>query len=130
MKDVAVSYFHHTSALHGYLGELKEFVEAFIMEFQLFSPYHDHISGYLDISEINSNILILQYEDLKTNLLKEIFKTADFLKVKVDDDKVNDLCTHLSFQSMKSNYCINRYDNKIIYIIFAQTTNPSTWKTG
>lgn len=107
VKDVAVSYFHHSSALHGYLGGIKEFVDAFLMDVQLYSPYHDHISGYRNISNINFNILILQYEDLKKDLQKEIIKTAEFLEVNVEDDKISNLCAHLSFKSMKSNYCLN-----------------------
>ena len=64
-KDVAVSFFHHYTTLHSYLGGIEEFVDCFVNELILWSPYHQHISSFLELSEMQYNVLLTRYEDMK-----------------------------------------------------------------
>lgn len=104
LKDVVVSYFHHFTTLHGYLGEIKEFVDCFVNDTLLWSPYHEHISGFVELSEIKDNILLTKYEDMKKDLPKEIQRTAKFLNLQFNEQEVLRLADHLSIDSMRSLY--------------------------
>ena len=73
-KDVAVSYFHHFTTFHFYAGGIEEFIDCFVNGFMLWSPYHEHISSFLELSEIKDNILLTRYEDMKeVHLLLKIY---------------------------------------------------------
>ena len=103
-KDVAVSYFHHAATLHNYLGGLKEFVDCFVKDFLLEGPYHEHISGYLELSEVKKNMLVTRYDYMKKNLSIQILRTARFLDVEFKEEQILELAEHLSIDSMKSKY--------------------------
>lgn len=64
-KDVAVSFFHHYTTLHSYVGEINEFVDCFVNEFILWNPFHAHISSFLRLDQIKPNILVSTYEAMK-----------------------------------------------------------------
>lgn len=101
-KDVVVSYFHHSQTLHGYLGGMKDFVDCFVNEFLMWSPYHFHISSALELSEVKKNICLLKYEDMKKDLRKEILKIANFLETEINENDLLKLIDHLSLENMKS----------------------------
>lgn len=64
-KDVAVSYYHHSTIFQNNLGGINEYIDCFVRDFMLWSPYHKHISGFLELSEVCDNILVTRYEDMK-----------------------------------------------------------------
>lgn len=101
-KDVAVSYFHHSATLHGYLGNMEDFVNAFIGDFQLYSPYFDHLVDYGMVAEKLDNFLVLRFEDLKKDINSVIKRVASFLQVSIHDNQIAELNNHLKFENMKS----------------------------
>jgi hypothetical protein len=73
-RDVAVSFFHHAAALHGYVGPMEDFIDAFINECVLYSPYYPHIIDYCQVAEKLDNFLVLNYEDMKMVRILTVWK--------------------------------------------------------
>jgi Sulfotransferase domain len=115
-KDVAVSYFHHTALLHDYTGNMEDFVEAFIADLAYYSPYHSHILEYNAVAGKCENVLLLKFEDMKTNLEENVRKTAKFFNKSYSDEQVKGLCEHLSFKEMRKNESLN-YECRIKKIL-------------
>lgn len=101
-KDVVVSYFHHSKLFHNYLGGIKEYVDCFVKGYLQWSPYHSHISGFLELREVRDNILVTRYEDMIEDLPKQIRRAAKFLNLQFEDWQILELADHLSIDSMKS----------------------------
>lgn len=102
-KDVAVSYFHQYRTLNNYQGGIKEFVDCFVQELLFWSPFHEHISGFLELSEKQKNVHLVKYEDMKSDLGYEILKMSKFLETSIEDEQILELVDHLSIDNMKSN---------------------------
>ncbi|EAT40359.1 AAEL007913-PA, partial [Aedes aegypti] len=116
VKSVAVSYYHH-SKNYFYRGTKEQFVRSFMKNLQFYSPIHKHVIGYHSLTGLD-NILYLKYEDMKQDLKKELNKVCSFFGITCDDDQMDLLCKHLSFDSMKDNVACNYEDE-----------NDATWKT-
>ncbi|EDS28404.1 sulfotransferase [Culex quinquefasciatus] len=63
-KSVAVSFYHHSASFTGYKGTLEDFTRSFMRDLQLYSPYHEHVIEYSQLSHLD-NVLVLKYEDMK-----------------------------------------------------------------
>jgi len=59
-------------------------------------PWKEHVSGYL-----NSDALIIKYEDLKEDALREVKRICEFLNIKRDDDSLTESIEIQSFESKK-----------------------------
>lgn len=105
-KDAAVSYYHHHRLWNGYTGLYHLFMQAFIEDKLVYSPFWDHVIEYKKI-ENQPNLLINSYEDMKKNLGDVIRRTAEFLGKKLSEEELVKLEEHLSFRSMKENGAIN-----------------------
>lgn len=55
----------------------------------------------------NSNVLIIKYEDMKSDLKSIVVKVANFLNKTVPDSEMEKLLNHLSFRSMRQNPTTN-----------------------
>lgn len=107
IKDVVVSYFHHSVSLFNYRGGIEEIVNAFVVDCHFFSPFNAFVADMCMLSEISDNVLLLRYEDMKSDLAGEVQRTAKFLHKSIDDKQLIELCEHLSFMSMKANKALN-----------------------
>lgn len=107
IKDVVVSYFHHSVSLYNYRGGIEEIVNAFIADCHFFSPFNAFVADMCMLSEISDNVLLLRYEDMKSNLAEEVQRTAKFLNKSINDNQLIQICEHLSFKSMKANKALN-----------------------
>ncbi|KAF6199914.1 hypothetical protein GE061_006212 [Apolygus lucorum] len=105
-KDVAVSYYHHHRLWNGYTGMYPLFMQAFLQDKLVYSPFWEHVIEYKKL-EKEPNILINSFEDMKSNLFGIIQKTADFLGKHYNEDEFSKLAEHLSFNKMKENSAIN-----------------------
>ena len=101
-KDVVVSSFHQFKALDDYQGGFKEVVDCFVKDLLPWSPYHEHISGFIELSKIQENIHLIRYEDLKKDLTHEILRMAKFLETSIKNDDALKLADHLNFKNMRS----------------------------
>lgn len=71
-----------------------------------FGPFWDHVLDFWRRRD-QPNVLFLTYEQLKQDLAGVIRRTAAFLGKQMDDDQVERLKQHLSFESMKNNPAVN-----------------------
>ncbi len=102
VKDTAISLFHHYVHMQGYTGSKEQFLEAFLNDMVFYGPYHNHIKDFWYMRN-ESNILFLNYEDMKSVLKK----TSLFLGKSYSDDDLGVLEKHLTFDSMKNNSSVN-----------------------
>nr|CAD7260735.1 unnamed protein product [Timema shepardi] len=105
-KDAAVSYYHHHRLWNGYVGSFEEFMEAFLEDALVYSPFWDHVLDYWEKRD-EHNVLFNSYEGMKKNLKSVILKTCKFLGKSYTNDEVESLSDHLSFNSMKDNPSVN-----------------------
>lgn len=100
-KDVVVSFYHHYRNIVGYRGNKQDFFEAFLNDLVIYAPFNDHILDFWNMRN-EDFILFLTYENMKRDTQAVIKSTMAFLGKKFDDDQVNKLAKHLSFDEMKS----------------------------
>nr|XP_029731851.1 sulfotransferase 1 family member D1-like [Aedes albopictus]XP_029731852.1 sulfotransferase 1 family member D1-like [Aedes albopictus] len=110
-KPVSVSFYHHYQTLTDYRGSIEQFVKSFINDRVLFSPYHEHILEFKALQGLD-NILVINYEDMKKDLKSNVLKVCAFFNKTYTDEQIEELCKHLSFDSMKKNPSVN-YDQVI-----------------
>ncbi|XP_053686575.1 luciferin sulfotransferase-like [Sabethes cyaneus] len=107
-KSVAVSYYHH-SKTNDFKGTLESFIQLFMKDLQLYSPYHQHVIEYHHLEDYD-NILYLSFEEMKRNLRESVLQTCKFFGRTYSASKIDDLCRHLSFESMTANLAVNYED--------------------
>ncbi|KAJ9583706.1 hypothetical protein L9F63_021951, partial [Diploptera punctata] len=105
-KDAVVSYYHHHRLWNGYAGSFDDFLDAFLADVLVYSPFWDHVLDYWKLKD-DPNFLFNTYEEMKKDLPGVIRKTAAFLGKEFNEDQVSQLADHLSFQNMRSNPAIN-----------------------
>ncbi|XP_022184433.1 luciferin sulfotransferase isoform X1 [Nilaparvata lugens] len=105
-KDAATSYYHHHRLWNGYTGSYDTFMEGFLKDKLVYSPFWDHVIEYKKL-ENEPHVLINSYEEMKRDLPGVIRRTAKFLEKDLTDEQVSKLAHHLSFKEMKVNSAIN-----------------------
>lgn len=105
-KDVAVSFFHHYRHIVGYEGTQTDFTEAFLQDQIIYAPFNDHVLDFWKIRD-EPNILFLFYEDMKTNMAKMVIEAMKFLGKNYTKQQIDELCKHLSVDSMRANPSCN-----------------------
>lgn len=110
-KDAAVSYFHHFQLWNNYTGTQNDFLEAFVEDKLVFSPFWEHVLSFWELRN-KENVLISSFEDMKADLSKVMKRTADFLGVSYNKEQEIELLEHLNFKNMKNNPMVN-FENDI-----------------
>lgn len=67
-----------------------------------FWPFWENIRSWWEIRAL-PNVLLLHFENLKQDMPGEIRRIADFLDVRIDENKWPDILNHCSFDYMKAN---------------------------
>nr|ACO12675.1 Estrogen sulfotransferase, isoform 3 [Lepeophtheirus salmonis] len=119
-KDVCVSFYHHEKLLknHQYTGSFDEYAELFIQGKVAYGSYWEHLKFGLEIQKLD-NVLLLCYEDMRKDLIKEMKKVLDFMKWdELSEEKLQKLNEHLSFNQFQKKFEIdlesdNRNPNKV-----------------
>lgn len=106
VKDLAISFYHHMVHIQGYKGSLDNFLNAFTKNEMFLCPYHSNEKDFWYMRN-EENILFLRYEDMKTDLMSVIEKTARFLGKSYTEKQLLKLADHLSFDSMKESSTFN-----------------------
>uniref|UniRef100_A0A8C4WFY4 Sulfotransferase n=1 Tax=Gopherus evgoodei TaxID=1825980 RepID=A0A8C4WFY4_9SAUR len=70
-------------------------------------PWHDHVKGWWKVKDMHC-VLFLFYEDMKKDLKREIQKVAQFLGKNLDQELLDKIVYHTSFDVMKDNPMANR----------------------
>ncbi|XP_043540899.1 amine sulfotransferase-like isoform X1 [Chiloscyllium plagiosum] len=110
-KDVVVSLYH----FQNYITLLKtpsgfgEFLEMFIEGKVIYGSWFDHIQNwYAHRNEFN--ILFMCYEEMKLDLRTSVQKICKFLGKELDNEKLDTIVKHCTFEIMKVNPMAN-YEN-------------------
>ncbi|KAG0710509.1 Sulfotransferase family cytosolic 1B member 1 [Chionoecetes opilio] len=107
-RDTAISYFYFMQLLTqcNYQGTLSSFIDLFLSDKTMYSPYFGHVLGYWEARH-NPNILFVTYEELQQNPEKIIRKMAEFLGMSLSDAEVTYVAENTSFVRMSSNPSVN-----------------------
>ncbi|XP_026469174.1 estrogen sulfotransferase-like [Ctenocephalides felis] len=105
-KSVVVSYYHHCKVFAGYQGTLDEFVDCFLKDEILWSPFWDHTLDFWKLKD-KPNVLFLRYEDIKLDMLNVLKKVSEFLNKSYSIEQLRALADHLDFDNMKKNTSCN-----------------------
>lgn len=106
VKDLAISFYHHYVHMQGYKGTLDDFLEAFLEDKVFLSPYHGHVKDFWHLQN-EDNVLFITYEEMKSDLMAVLKKTAQFLGKNYSDEDLKKLENHLTFDAMKVNKSVN-----------------------
>lgn len=104
-KDVVVSNYRQTHGLKvlGYEGSFPSFYEMFLEGKIHYGSWFDYINDWMEVKEINPNLIVVSYEEAKKDLPSLISRLSKYLDLEHDEDlfkKIAELC---SFNSMKAN---------------------------
>lgn len=106
LKDVVISYFHHSRIFFAYTGTQDEFIETFLEEKIQYCPYWPHVLYFWEKRE-ELNLFYVSYEEMKKDLESVAQRVADYLGVEIPEDRKEEFLDHLSFESMKNNPMVN-----------------------
>ena len=112
-KDTLVSYYHHEkmTIYRGFIGDFATYFNCFMDNLVQYSPYFDYVCEAW-AKRNHPNMCLLFYEDMKKDLPANIRKVATFLGKEFEDEKMEALVDHLSFEKMKNNNAVNKEDLK------------------
>lgn len=82
---------------------MDDFVETFLQNKVLYTPFFEHILGFWNIRH-NPNVMILMYEDMQADLLGILKKVCEFMDKNYSETMLIELADHLSADKMRSNY--------------------------
>uniref|UniRef100_A0A0K8VZS8 Estrogen sulfotransferase, testis isoform n=2 Tax=Bactrocera latifrons TaxID=174628 RepID=A0A0K8VZS8_BACLA len=107
-EDVAVSYYHLNRLFRtqGYIGDFQRFWDYFSRGLNPWLPYYSHISEALEHRHL-SNVLILNYEDMVSDLGGVVLKLAAFLNRKISAEGLKNLIQHLDIKNFRDNPSVN-----------------------
>ncbi|CAO2639478.1 Sulfotransferase 1B1 [Lemmus lemmus] len=107
-KDVAVSYYHFDlmNNLHPTPCTWEEYVPKFLAGNVPYGSWFNHVKSWWEKKKEHP-LLFLYYEDLKQNPKEEIKKVASFLDKTLDEETLDKIIHHTSFEMMKDNPMVN-----------------------
>lgn len=106
-KDVAISTYFHDQSKAGYEGSWAEHFQLFLRGDTYFGSYFDHVLGWWQASQNDSNILFLKYEDMKKDSAGNVAKIAAFLNIPAGSQLIDKVVELSSFGAMTSNQNTN-----------------------
>lgn len=110
-----------------YKGSKENFIKAFVKDLIIYSPFNDHVLEFWKIRN-ESNVLFLFFEDMKRNLNQEVRKAMKFLGKYYNNEQIDKLCKHLSFESIRKNEMINRNEEmKTLKESFGEIYDPNEY---
>ncbi|KAM8927543.1 sulfotransferase 2B1-like [Pelodytes ibericus] len=107
-KDILVSLFHFSKILCLYKDpkNFEEFFEDFVKGNLLYGSWFDHVRGWMQMKN-KSNFFYITYEELQQDLRGSVVRICKFLGKEFDDELVESVAKHTSFQVMKENKMSN-----------------------
>lgn len=106
-KDTAISRYHFYSKLKNWRGSFNDFMELFVNDQFIYAPYHSHVQSFWNMRD-EDNVLFLTFEEMKSNFMDILRRTAAFLDKSYDDNDLQNVKNYLSFEQMKSNRAVNK----------------------
>ena len=111
-KDVCVSYYRFytsQSETSSDVLQLADFIDLFLQGQVDFGDYFDHLQSVWTHKD-DENVLIVLYEEMKSDLKATIQRIAKFLDVQLDAKLVTRVMQYSSFGYMKENYDTKQHD--------------------
>lgn len=108
-KDTLVSYYHFYRMNKGYehyKGTWDDYFEIVKARELVYGDWFEHVIKWWRIRD-SPNVLIVKFEDIKNNPMREVRKMATFMGKSYDDATMDAIVKHTSFNSMKANPCTN-----------------------
>ncbi|XP_052888217.1 luciferin sulfotransferase-like [Anopheles moucheti] len=105
-KDATVSFFHHYRHIHGYQGNMPDFLDAVLSDQILFGPQIPHTLDFWNIRK-EMNILFIHFEEMKMNMNAVLRRVCKYFNKSYTDQQLAELENHLSFDVMKNNKSAN-----------------------
>lgn len=102
-RDVLLSEFAFLSALEYYTKDLDQFVKTFLFtRVSAYGPWQKNVASWLD-SPIakNGNMMVVRYEDLRKDPVPLFGQMADFLGVRISEEKIKEAVANNSIQKMR-----------------------------
>ncbi len=88
-RDVAVSYFHHTTDVARFSGSPDAFIPAFLGgELDGYGPWHLHALGAQEAPSGGPRLLVVRYEDLRRDTVTELEKVLKHLGLHAEGDQI------------------------------------------
>ncbi|XP_077342483.1 sulfotransferase 6B1-like [Lithobates pipiens] len=126
-KDTAVSYFHFTNnnpVLPTY-ESWDLFFKDYISGNVIYGSYFDYTLQWEKHID-HANILVLTFEDMKADLLKELKKISDFYGLALTDEPIRLVKEKTTFSSMKEKSSKTHRD---LGIVFFRKEEVGDWKS-
>lgn len=102
-RDVCISYFHHRHRQPGKEGTtLEEHVRAFLKgELDRYGRWEENVGSWIGAKRSAAEMLIVRYEDLKADPIRELERIRDFLGLAADDAAIEASVRRSSFDEMQ-----------------------------
>jgi hypothetical protein len=106
-RDVVVSFYHHLKNQIGDAGNLEQSFPEFLDDWCngkiVFGSWLAHLSNWIQACHSESSrVLLVHYEDMKTDLKGSLQRIARFLEVELADERIDYLASVLNFEGMKT----------------------------
>lgn len=105
-KDTAVSFYHHYRNMHGYRGDMSDFMKVFLADETVNSPFHEHVLNFWN-SRAEPNILFITYEHMKSDMMAVLRQVQQFLGKSFTEEQLERLSRHLHVDNMRHNKSAN-----------------------
>ncbi|XP_047457500.1 uncharacterized protein LOC125017966 [Mugil cephalus] len=108
-KDTAVSYFHfdRMNKAQPEPGDWNSYLQRFKEGKMVFGSWYEHMRGWWEKKQSDSNILFLFYEDLVENTERELSRLCSFLGLSATAELKSQVTEKVLFENMKNNKMAN-----------------------
>lgn len=72
-------------------------------DYALYAPYFEHLLDFWEMRH-RSNILFLNFEDMKADLMGALRKLTKFYNREYNEEQLKQLADHLSIDNMRSEF--------------------------
>jgi hypothetical protein len=99
-RDVMVSYYHYVKGVHGYNGDFEEFLSDRLIKR---GEWSEHIRGWIIDNHVleKKRILLIKYEDLHADTMKQIKNIVDFIGFEVSEGIVEAAITFSDIKNIR-----------------------------
>jgi len=114
-RDVAVSYYFYYKKTKKVNIEFGSFFQKFMEgEIDDYGTWAENVGSWIGSKESSGNFLIVRYEDMLKDTLKEIKRVGEFLNLDVEEAKFKEAINRSSFNKLKREETINH--NQVLYL--------------
>ncbi|KAL1021530.1 hypothetical protein UPYG_G00014460 [Umbra pygmaea] len=108
-KDNAVSYFHFArmNKTQPEPGDWNNFLQRFMNGKMVFGSWYDHVTGWWEKKQTQSNIHYMFYEDMIEDLGRELDRLCSFLGLSPSEEEKERVKVGTHFDNMKKNDMVN-----------------------